>query len=76
MGHHGKPGASPDDASRAGGFALFVDWSAEVERPAGPPRDHVYSRSQAAERLTRAGFAVEPLPPLAYHYALRARLRP
>jgi SAM-dependent methyltransferase len=56
------------------GFVLFVDWNAEIERPVGPPRDHVYGPEEAAERLERFGFAVERLEPFRYHYALRARL--
>jgi len=58
---------------RPAGIALFVDWSANVERPVGPPRDHVYSRDEAVRRLEVAGFAVEPREPLPYHYVLRAR---
>lgn len=57
------------------GFALFIDWNAEADRPVGPPRDHVYAPAEAAKRLESLGFAVEPLDPLAYHYALRARPR-
>lgn len=53
--------------------ALFVDWSADVERPVGPPRDHVYSRDEAVRRLEAAGFAVEPREPLPYHFVLLAR---
>lgn len=68
-----------DDALRtvaallgADGFALFIDWNAEVERPVGPPRDHVYGPREATERLEKFDFRVEPLEPLSYHYALRA----
>src|SRR5665213_2118362 len=35
--------------------ALFVDWNAEVERPVGPPRDHVYGPEDAIRRLEAAG---------------------
>ncbi len=69
-----------DDALRdlaalpaAGGCVLIIDWSAEVERPVGPPRDHTYSQREAITRLEAAGFAVEPLAPARYHYVLRAR---
>lgn len=58
------------------GFALFIDWNAEVDRPAGPPRDHVYGPREGADRLARFGFSVESLEPLRYHYALRARPTP
>ena len=53
--------------------ALFVDWNAEVERPVGPPRDHVYGSSDAARRLESTGFSVTALAPLPYHFALAAR---
>ncbi len=54
------------------GKAVFVDWSADVERPIGPPRDHVYGVAEAADRLRRAGFDVVAAPAFAYHYALVA----
>ncbi|HEV2737874.1 MAG TPA: class I SAM-dependent methyltransferase [Candidatus Elarobacter sp.] len=54
------------------GKAVFVDWNAEVERPVGPPRDHVYGITEAAQRLAAAGFIVIERPMLAYHYALVA----
>jgi SAM-dependent methyltransferase len=53
--------------------ALFVDWNAAVERPVGPPRDHVYSPGDAVQRLEAAGFTVEIRAPLAYHFVLAAR---
>lgn len=58
----------------AGGFALFADWNADVDRPVGPPRDHVYGPREAAARLERFGFSVETLESFPYHYVLRARL--
>jgi SAM-dependent methyltransferase len=58
------------------GTALFVDWNAAVERPVGPPRDHVYAPDEAAGRLESAGFVVEAREPLAYHFVLAARARP
>src|SRR5437660_11216728 len=56
-----------------GGVALFVDWNAEVERPVGPPRDHVYRVEEAVRRLERAGFTVGVRTPLAYHVLAAAR---
>jgi len=56
----------------ADGVALFVDWNADVERPIGPPRDHVYAPAEATSRLEAAGFRVEERPPLRYHYVLAA----
>ena len=55
------------------GTALFVDWNADVERPVGPPRDHVYNTEDAARRLEQAGFSVEVRPALPYHFVLAAR---
>ncbi len=52
--------------------ALFVDWNAEVERPVGPPRDHVYGPDDAIRRLEAAGFRVERRAALPYHYVLAA----
>jgi SAM-dependent methyltransferase len=58
----------------AGGFVIFIDWNAEVERPVGPPRDHVYGPREAVERLERQGYSAEVLEAMPYHYVLRARL--
>lgn len=61
---------------RPDGTALFVDWSAEVDRPVGPPRDHVYTRDEARRRLETAGFRVDQRGSLPYHFALAARRSP
>ena len=53
-----------------GGRALFVDWNAEVERPVGPPGDHVYRPADAIGRLAAAGFTVRERPPFPYHFVL------
>ena len=58
---------------RPGAPALFVDWNADVERPVGPPNDHVYGAKDGLRRLREAGFAVEAREPLPYHYVLVAR---
>ena len=57
---------------RPGAVALFVDWNAAIERPVGPPRDHVYNPADATARLTSAGFTVDERAPLPYHYVLAA----
>lgn len=57
------------------GFTIFIDWNADVDRPVGPPRDHVYGPREGAARLESRGFAVELLDSLPYHYAIRARVR-
>ena len=51
------------------GSAVFVDWNADVERPVGPPRDHVYGVTDAAARLTGAGFRIVSRSAFAYHHA-------
>ncbi len=51
-----------------GGSAVFVDWNAEVERPVGPPRDHVYGVEDAAARLAGAGFRIVSRTTFAYHH--------
>ncbi len=53
---------------KPGGFALIVDWNSEVDRPVGPPRDHVYGPAEARRRLEAAGLRVSERPPLRYHY--------
>ncbi len=55
--------------------ALFVDWNGDVDRPIGPPRDHVYGAAEAKRRLESAGFDVRARPQLRYHYVLAARAR-
>jgi SAM-dependent methyltransferase len=58
---------------KPGGSALFIDWNAEVDRPAGPPRDHVYSPAEARARLEKLGFQIEMERLFPYQYAFRAR---
>lgn len=58
---------------KPGGVAVFVDWNAEVDRPAGPPADHVYSPAEARARLVRLGFQIESERLFPYHYAFRAQ---
>ena len=55
------------------GSALLIDWNAHVERPAGPPADHVYSPAEARARLEKLGFQIELDRLFPYHYAFRAR---
>lgn len=53
----------------AGATAVVVDWNAEIERPVGPPRDHVYDVADAAARLTGAGFRIVSRSAFPYHHA-------
>jgi SAM-dependent methyltransferase len=55
------------------GSALFIDWNAAVERPAGPPADHVYSPSEGCQRLEQMEFQVQAERLFLYHYAILAR---
>jgi SAM-dependent methyltransferase len=55
---------------RPGGFALIVDWNGDVERPVGPPRDHVYGVDAARERLEAHGLRVRAASFFPYHYGL------
>ena len=55
------------------GRALFIDWRADVERPVGPPRDHVYTAGDARKRVEGFGLAIEHQHQFQYHYVLLAR---
>jgi SAM-dependent methyltransferase len=59
----------------ADGVAVVIDWDADIERPHGPPREHTYTLSQAVGRMERAGFSIERLPGMRYHFALRVMRR-
>ena len=55
-----------------GGIAVFIDWNADVERPVGPPRDHVYSSADARLRVEAAEMRITGQRLFPYHYALVA----
>jgi 2-polyprenyl-3-methyl-5-hydroxy-6-metoxy-1,4-benzoquinol methylase len=55
-----------------GGLALFIDWNAEVDRPAGPPADHVYSPAEGRRRLEQMGFEIRGEKLFPYHYLILA----
>jgi len=55
------------------GLVLIVDWRADVERPVGPPRDHVYDAGEARKRIEGFGLKAEREEMLPYHYVLLAR---
>ena len=57
----------------ARGTVLVADWNA-IERPVGPPQDHVYSVDQAKKRLANAGLIVRLERLFPYHYVLLASL--
>ena len=56
------------------GTVLVVDWNAGVERPVGPPRDHVYTVAEARERMERIALRIEGERMFKYHYSLVARV--
>lgn len=56
----------------ADGAALFIDWNSEVERPAGPPPDHVYSPAEGRQRLEQMGFQIRTERLFPFHYAILA----
>jgi SAM-dependent methyltransferase len=55
-----------------GGLALFLDWNADVDRPAGPPAAHVYSPAEGRRRLEQMGFAIRGEKLFPYHYSILA----
>jgi SAM-dependent methyltransferase len=57
-----------------GGRAVFIDWSAEVERPVGPSRDHVLSAAESESRLARFGLKAARRQLFAYHHAFVCEL--
>ncbi len=54
------------------GTVLAIDWNAGVERPVGPPRDHVYTAAEARERMESASLKIQTERIFKYHYALVA----
>lgn len=54
------------------GKVLFIDWNAAVERPAGPPADHVYSPAEGRHRLEDMGFTIRGERLFSYHYSILA----
>ena len=54
------------------GRIVVVDWDAAIDRPIGPPRDHVYSAAEARARLERVGLRVTEQSSLEYHFVLTA----
>jgi len=65
----------------ADGSITVIDWNAEIPenpdrllgRPVGPPRDHVYTPSEARARLEKNGFEVVRDAAFPYHYVLIVR---
>ena len=58
---------------KADGAALIIDWDGGMDRQVGPPKGHTHTVDEALERLSRAGFQVETLEHLHYHFVLRCR---
>lgn len=57
------------------GRALFIDWNADaVERPIGPPKEHVYTPAEVRKRLEARGWRAGTERLFNYHYAFSASL--
>jgi 2-polyprenyl-3-methyl-5-hydroxy-6-metoxy-1,4-benzoquinol methylase len=54
------------------GRIVAVDWNGAIERPIGPPREHVYTPDEARARLQAVGLSVAEQAPLSYHFVLTA----
>lgn len=54
------------------GRLVVADWNGAIERPIGPPRDHVYTPAEARARLERVGLRVTEQPALPCHFVLTA----
>lgn len=57
---------------KPGGFAVFIDWNADVERPHGPSHERVYGVAEARQRLESNHFSIRSLTRFSYHYAFTA----
>jgi hypothetical protein len=57
-----------------GARAIFIDWNADVERPAGPAKEHLYGPAEAERYLTPLGFTLERTTLFPYQYALYGRI--
>src|SRR5699024_6237186 len=57
----------------ADGRLIVADWRpGAVDRPSGPPDEHLYTPDAAAEELRRSGFTVRESRRPPYHYVLVA----
>jgi SAM-dependent methyltransferase len=61
------------DLLKDDGPILFADWSGDVDRPVGPPRDHVYSLGEAKTRLEEHRYRIVREHRFPYHYAVVVR---
>jgi SAM-dependent methyltransferase len=58
------------------GLALWIDWNAAVDRPVGPPRDHVYTPEEARARLEGFEFQIDREFTFLFHYGFLTRVHP
>jgi SAM-dependent methyltransferase len=56
-------------------IAVFIDWNGQIERAVGPPREHVYSPSEALARVEAHGFELVRQRLFPLHYGLVCRLK-
>lgn len=59
----------------ASGRLVVADWNGAIDRPVGPPRDHVYTPEEGRKKLERAGLEIVDSALWTYHYVLVARRR-
>lgn len=57
------------------GRLVVADWNGAIDRPVGPPRDHVYTPEEGRGKLERAGLEIVDSALWTYHYILVARRR-
>jgi SAM-dependent methyltransferase len=57
-------------ALRPAARVAFIDWNADVERPAGPAKEHLFGPAEAERYLVPFGFTLQRTQVFPYHYAL------
>jgi SAM-dependent methyltransferase len=53
----------------------FIDWNADVERPYGPAKEHLFGPAEAERFLAPFGFRLRRTQLFPYHYAILGALR-
>ena len=57
---------------KPGGVALIADWNAEVDRPAGPPKEHLHTPAEGLKRVEKVGLRGIGERLMRYHYIIVA----
>lgn len=58
---------------KSSGRLVVADWNGAIDRPVGPPRDHVYTPAEGRAKLERVGLEIIDSALWTYHYVLVAR---